>query len=196
MGVYELLDKIRRRPGMYIGYHSPTHLHSFLSGFLMGTGSALKTSETPHFNEFQDWVAGKFNYYESTSGWAYMIEDQREDKEEALHLFFELLDEFRGIVHETLKVVEYTSEYCILDTGYSGHSREQKVYGSMGALPRSRPDKLIIRKIYAEGWYSLIALNSKGEILQLKNSDSLDIIFTWGRNIYGVREEDWMDGPA
>ncbi len=89
--MFELLDKIRPRPGMYIGYHSPTHLHSFLSGVQFATDSdkynSLFESDQPNFNEFHDWVAKKFNYYESTSGWAYMIEDQRVDKEGFVVIF-------------------------------------------------------------------------------------------------------------
>ena len=38
--------------------------------------------EEADFYEFHDWVANKFGYKSSTSGWAYMIEDQRDDKED------------------------------------------------------------------------------------------------------------------
>jgi hypothetical protein len=177
---------------MYIGYHSPTHLHSFLSGFSFGTNFKSEEVEKPDFDEFHDWIAQRLDYYESTSGWAYMIEDQREDKEEALWLFFELLDEFRGITHESFKFIEYSPQYIILDTSYMGYSRQKKVRGSLEPIPKPRPDKLVIRKINLdEGWYSLVAFNKKEEVLDVRNSDTLDNIFKWGQDIYGINREDW-----
>lgn len=177
---------------MYIGYHSPTHLHSFLSGFSLAMEFKSDKKEKTDFNEFHDWVAKKLAYFESTSGWAYMIEDQREDKEEALWLFFELLDEFRGITHESVKSIEYLSHYK-LDISWRGYSRKKKVRGTIKAAPKPRPDKLLIRKVNInEGWYSLVACNKKGEVLDIRNSDTLDNIFKWGKEIYGVKEEEWV----
>ena len=176
---------------MYIGYHSPTHLHSFLSGFSFGKEFKLDENEQPNFDEFHDWVAKKLNYNESTSGWAYMIEDQTEDKEEALWLFFELLDEFRDITHKSLKSVEYSAHYE-LDISWRGYSRQKKIRGSIETAPKPRPAKLLIRKMdINEGWYSLVALNKHGEVLDIKNSDILDVIFKWGKDIYGVNEKEW-----
>ena len=103
-----ILNKIRRRPGLYIAVHSPTHLDSFLSGFYLATNSTGNDCDLFNFIRFSDWVAKKFNYFESTSGWAHMIEDQCDDKEESLWLFFELLDEFMGIVHKTIHSIEYS----------------------------------------------------------------------------------------
>lgn len=190
MLTFELLDKIRRRPGMYIGYHSPTHVHSFLSGYSIGTIVKSEKIEQPDFNEFHDWIAKRLHYSESTSGWAYMIEDQCEDKEEALWLFFELLDEFRGIKHEIHKSVEYSSEYGVPDTSY--YSRKKKVRGAFERIHKPRPDKLIIRKVNLdEGWYSLVAFNKNGDILDVRNEDSLDNIFRRGKDMYGVNKDDW-----
>ncbi|NJL76193.1 MAG: hypothetical protein HC892_15420 [Saprospiraceae bacterium] len=80
MSEYELIDQIRMRTEMYIGYSSPTHLSSFLSGYFYAKINEEIKEEEPNFHGFHDWVANKFGYRESTSGWAYMIEYQREDK--------------------------------------------------------------------------------------------------------------------
>jgi hypothetical protein len=190
--MFDLLDKIRQRPAMYIGYHSPTHLHSFLSGFSYCGNFKPEKAENPDFRDFHDWVAKRLGYYESTSGWAHMIEDQREDKEEALWLFFELLDEFRGITRETFKSLDYTAKFKITDKTYVGYSRHKKIWGGHAPAPKPRPHRLAIRKMEIEaGWYSLVAFNKKGEILEVMNSESLEIIYKWAQNILGVNEADW-----
>lgn len=187
----ELLDKIRPRPGMYIGHHSPTHLHSFLSGFSCASNYKSSNTEQPNFDDFNDWVAKRLNYYASTSGWAYMIEDQREDKEEALWLFFELLDEFRGTMHELLKSTEYLPHYK-LDTSWLGYSRQKKVRGTFEAIPKPRPSKLLIRKMHlGEIYYSLIALNEKNEVMDVRTSLDLENIYKKGRDIYGIEPSKW-----
>ncbi len=187
----ELLDKIRPRPGMYIGYHSPTHLHSFLSGVSFASNYNSSDTEQPNFGDFHDWIAKRLNYSESTSGWAYMIEDQRKDKEEALWLFFELLDEFRGIKHESLQSTEYLPQYK-LDTSWRGYSRRKKVRGTIKAIPKPRPTKLLIRKMnLSEIYFSLIALNEKEEVLDVRTSLNLENIYKWGLEIYGVERSKW-----
>lgn len=175
---------------MYIGPHSPTHLNSFLCGFSIATNDEVFKTEYSNFG-FHDWVAKKLGYYESTSGWAYMIEDQREDKEEALWLFFELLDEYRGIKHELIHSIDYLLRYK-LDTTWRGYSRKRKIRATFEAIPKPRPTKLIIRKMNLdEEYYSLIALNDDGEILDVGNSENLNIIFDWSENVYGIPKSEW-----
>lgn len=175
---------------MYIGHLSPTHLNSFIHGYYMGASLPLK-SEYPDFHGFHDWVAKKFDYYESTSGWAYMIEDQRKAQDEALWLFFELLDEYRGIKHETIRTINYTAEYK-LNTTWIGYSRQKKVRGSFKAMPKPRPTALIIRKLnLAETWFSLIAINEKNEIMDVRNVNELDRIYGMAYDIYGVHKTNW-----
>ena len=72
--IYELLEKISVRTGMYIGEQKLENLMSFLAGyrFAMDSIGAIDTSE-PSFGGFHNWVAAKYGFYESTSGWATMI---------------------------------------------------------------------------------------------------------------------------
>ncbi len=190
LNTYELIDKMRPRVGMYIGHLSPTHLRSFLDGYSFGNSNATKP-EHPDFGDFHDWVAKKFDYYESTSGWAYMIEDQRKDQKEALWLFFELLDEFRGIKHETIQTLDYTSDYK-LNTTWIGYSRQKKVRGSFKAMPKPRPTTLIIHKLSLdEPWFSLNALNEKNEIMDVRHVNEIDRIYGMAYDIYGVHKTKW-----
>ena len=175
---------------MYIGCASPSHLRSFLDGYWLGTGY-IEQDDTPDFNDFFDWVAKKLGYGESTSGWQNMIEDQRPDQEEALWLFFELLDEFRGIEHETVAEVEY-HQRVIVDTSWRGYCRFKRVRGKLKVLPKPLPEKLIVKHIkLAERWYSLIALTSKNEVLEVRSADNLAAIFKRAHEIFGVEQEEW-----
>mgnify|MGYP006234092637 CR=1 FL=1 len=188
--MYNLLDEIRRRPGLYIGNESPNNLKSFLDGYLWGKGHNSIEESSPNFNDFHDWVAKKLGYYESTSGWANMIEDQREDKQEALYLFFELLDEFRGIEHDRLMQTTYPSNGK-LDTSIMGYSRWKKTYGTYEPSPKPYPKTIAIDKIHlGKGWYSLIALDENNHTMDVRNWDDLDGVYHMAKRIYGLEESD------
>jgi hypothetical protein len=95
--IYDLLEQIRRRPGMYIGVRSIIHLHSHLYGYTSGlarVGFALRDQKD--FHRFHDWVARRLGYYSSTPGWANMIRDKSASDEEAFEQFYILLAEFRS----------------------------------------------------------------------------------------------------
>jgi hypothetical protein len=72
--IYDVIDKIRPRPGMYIGDSSPNSLFVFLEGYRMAMSEAgVPEASDPPLIGFHDWVASKFGFYESTPGWANMI---------------------------------------------------------------------------------------------------------------------------
>jgi hypothetical protein len=72
--VYELLEAIRLRPGMYIGEPSISRLHSFLTGYTCGLGRVgFALRDGADFQRFHDWVALRLGFAGSTSGWANMI---------------------------------------------------------------------------------------------------------------------------
>jgi hypothetical protein len=191
MTEYELIDMIRMRTAMYTGDASPTHLRSFLSGYYFAKKDQEIKDEEPKFHNFQDWVANKFNYNESTSGWAYMIEDQREDKKEALYLFYELLDEYRGIKHQELANIKFNHEDKT-DRTWRGYSRLKKVKGTFKAIPKPLPKELIIRKIKLEkSWFQMVGKNDKGEILFLWSSTEMEKVYKMGKEIFGIEKDEW-----
>ncbi len=191
MSKYELIDLIRMRTGMYIGHSSPTHLNSFLSGYFFAKKDETIKEEKPDFHGFHDWVAIKFDYYESTSGWAYMIEDQREDEKEALYLFYELLDEYRGIEHQQIANVDFNHEDKT-DRTWRGYSRLKKVRGTFKAIPKPLPKTLAIREIeLKETWFQMVAKNSKNEILFLWSSTELEKVYKRAKEIFGIKKDEW-----
>ncbi|MDF5727140.1 MAG: hypothetical protein PUP92_03670 [Rhizonema sp. PD38] len=55
---YEMLQSIKKRPGMYLGKCSITRLKSFLDGYIAARqdlGLSL-TEQERHFEKFQEWV--------------------------------------------------------------------------------------------------------------------------------------------
>jgi hypothetical protein len=91
--LYDSLEKMRERPGMYLGEASITRLEAFIAGFY--EGSNYKIAESPSFEGFNDFV-GKFYGKYTTAGWKNLIlSDHYGNEHEALIRFYELLDEFR-----------------------------------------------------------------------------------------------------
>jgi hypothetical protein len=95
--VYDLLDVVRRRPGMYIGEPSILALQTFLSGFFLALRSvgADIGDGSPPYQDFHDWIAARHGLRESTSGWARILLSAAGSEETALDRFFTELDEFR-----------------------------------------------------------------------------------------------------
>ena len=96
--LYDILEEIHPHPAMYFGDASILQLRAFLCGFSWAEeklGVRL-SQETPSFRDFDNWVAMKFGWYESTPGWANIILQEYEgDEQEAGRAFFELFDDFR-----------------------------------------------------------------------------------------------------
>ena len=93
MNLYTVLDKMRERPAMYLGAASLTALSSFIDGFREGCN--YENSEEPSFDKFNDFIGNHYGKY-TTAGWKNLIlANHFGNEEEAIKLFFELLDEFR-----------------------------------------------------------------------------------------------------
>lgn len=71
---YDVIDKIRLRPGMFIGDTSPNSLCVFLEGYRMAMHEAgMADASQPPLHGFHDWVASRLGYSSSVPGWANMI---------------------------------------------------------------------------------------------------------------------------
>ena len=56
--------------------------------------------------EMHDWVAYKLDYKESTSGYAHIILKHHPSEDEALDVFFDLLDEYENRIPHTFAIIE------------------------------------------------------------------------------------------
>ncbi|MBE9227377.1 hypothetical protein IQ264_18270 [Phormidium sp. LEGE 05292] len=93
--LYNLIEKIKKAPSMYLGRRSIICLQAFLSGYSVakyGLGEE-PTQQERDFMEFPEWIRKKFNVQTSQS-WANIILFYSEDESKALDEFFRLLDEF------------------------------------------------------------------------------------------------------
>lgn len=93
--LYDLLDKIKKRPPAYFGKRSIFHLQAFLDGYNYSRRE-LKlpiTQQEQEFAGFQEWLQKRFKI-QSTQSWATIVFFYSEDDRHALEVFFELLEEF------------------------------------------------------------------------------------------------------
>lgn len=97
MPIYELLERIKPRPGMYLGKKSITLLKAFISGYYFArqTNNVAILEEIPPFGKFHDWIARYYNWESSTAGWNNIILQELGDEAKALDVFFELLELFK-----------------------------------------------------------------------------------------------------
>lgn len=98
--VYELLEEVRLRPGMWIRRGSLLDLDSMLRGYWIAL-EIHRVEEDFAFKQtgtFSAWLWPRLGMaYESALGWAVEIERAAETAgRPAIELFFELLDEFRA----------------------------------------------------------------------------------------------------
>ena len=124
--VPDLLDRIRKRPGLYIGERSLSALRNAIVGYEL----ALGVHEIDHDatlrlpDDFNDWVAYRLQYKESTSGWKNMILSVCQDELAAFNRFFQLLDEHaarKGRVVARVDGLEKT-----YTGGPQGHERTER----------------------------------------------------------------------
>jgi hypothetical protein len=91
--LYDFLDLIRTRPGMWLGESKISLMQPYIEGFLRAQNGEIE--HQPPFGGFHDFVGNYFGRY-STPGWKNMIlEANNGDENEALNQFFVLLDAFR-----------------------------------------------------------------------------------------------------
>ena len=97
--IYDLLDLIRLRPGMWIGEPSVVRLRAFIDGFRTGVrvaDYALK-AESPPFQQFHDWVAVRHDGRRSNGrGWPEVLLEATGGDEAAFDRFWTELDAFRA----------------------------------------------------------------------------------------------------
>ena len=98
--LYELLQKIKENPRLYLGKKSLERLHSFLNGYavcLYDRCGELHPSELCpslwFFTGFQEYVQKKYRITSSQS-WDKIIDFHSSSDEEAFYKFFDLLDKF------------------------------------------------------------------------------------------------------
>jgi hypothetical protein len=97
--IFDLLDTedFRKRTAMYIGDKKITSLKSFIDGYFYAAWTNdIKINDQIKFDDFHNWVAGQFNWKESTAGWSRIIlYECNGDETLSVDKFFELYDIFK-----------------------------------------------------------------------------------------------------
>ena len=120
-GLYEILGKIREKPGMYIGKPSVSDLFMFLVGYKTARrelGIELTPEEEDFCGEFHGWIEDRFKLKTSNS-WAKIIMLYSVDEKDGFFAFFELLDEFQNR--------HIQPNLNILDENISEHQKQELI---------------------------------------------------------------------
>jgi hypothetical protein len=95
--IFDLLNRVEKSPGMYLGYPSVSSLFMFLNGYEVARsemGLALTAEEEQFYAEFQPWLQQKLGVRSVTS-WSKLIMLSCHDERAGFDKFFDLLAEFR-----------------------------------------------------------------------------------------------------
>ncbi|NEQ13539.1 MAG: hypothetical protein F6K44_06515 [Moorea sp. SIO3E2] len=96
-GLFDILEKIEKCPGMYIDRSSVTDLFMFLVGYEYARSEMdidLTEAEAKFYDEFQPWLQEKLGVNSVTS-WAKLIMLSCHDEKVGFESFFRLLAEFK-----------------------------------------------------------------------------------------------------
>ncbi|MUH00867.1 hypothetical protein F7734_54810 [Scytonema sp. UIC 10036] len=97
-GLYEILEKIRVRPGMYIGRASVTVLFDFLVGYKTARrelGIELTNEDADFCEHFHEFVERK-HHLRTSNSWAKIIMLYCHHEKDGFDNFYKLLDEFKN----------------------------------------------------------------------------------------------------
>jgi hypothetical protein len=92
---YNLLEKIKKRPAIYLGRNSIFNLQAFLDGYYFARrelGVPL-TEQEAEFQEFLQWIRQRLKV-ETGQLWASILLFHSSDERSALDRFFSLFEEF------------------------------------------------------------------------------------------------------
>ncbi len=147
--MYIMLNRVRQRPGMWIGKLDIERMKLFINGYRMALRdldicqSNNQTALFPlDFSLMSEFVKIKTNAYSSEMGWAKLIlEECNGDREKALDLFFEYYDEFCVIKAVRMKKSILTKDNIFANDnmlysyrGGHGICRKSPIYDSPQAV--------------------------------------------------------------
>ena len=94
--LFDLLKKIKTKPGLYLGTASITNLRIFILGYRFARselGIANTEAESDFYKNFQPWLQNRLSI-RTVNAWDKIILLTCIDEKAAFDYFFQLLDEF------------------------------------------------------------------------------------------------------
>ncbi|MCL2862334.1 MAG: hypothetical protein FWE22_07995 [Firmicutes bacterium] len=115
--LYELLNEIRPRPGMYLGIGSLSRLQAYMGGFFHAYNN-LKVKQNPKnyilplpFWFFHEFIKNHYGEIASTAGWCNLIlSNNSNDDEKSLEVFFSLIDIYKNLTVVKCQMAEISEE--------------------------------------------------------------------------------------
>ena len=98
-GLFEILAKIKAKPGLYLGSSSLSDLFVFLAGYKTARkelGIESTPAENKFYQEFHQFVETKYNL-QTTNSWAKIILLYCGDESQGFERFFQLLEDFKTL---------------------------------------------------------------------------------------------------
>jgi hypothetical protein len=92
--IFDVIEKIRKRPGLILGNQRADTLYAFLSGYAYARKDSAP-GDYEFLTDFNQWVHDRYEIT-STQGWAKIIEFYSVSEAGELPLFWKLLDEYLG----------------------------------------------------------------------------------------------------
>ena len=103
-GLFEILSKIKTKPGLYIGRPSVSDLFIFLAGYKTARrelGIEPTAEEMKFYQQFHQFVENKYNLHTSNA-WAKIILLYCPDEKQGFERFFQLLEEFQKLCSQEI----------------------------------------------------------------------------------------------
>ncbi|PSF37838.1 hypothetical protein C7H19_07590 [Aphanothece hegewaldii CCALA 016] len=97
-GLFELLSKIKAKPGLYLSHPSVCELFVFLVGYKTARrelGIEPTEQEIKFYQEFHQFIEKEYNLHTSNS-WAKIIMLYCSDEKQGFERFYQLLDKFHS----------------------------------------------------------------------------------------------------
>ena len=94
--LFDLLEKIKTKPGLYVGTTSITNLRMFILGYCFARSEMCiinTEAESDFYKNFQPWLQNRLSI-RTVNAWDKIILLTSIDERAAFDYFFQLLDEF------------------------------------------------------------------------------------------------------
>ena len=115
-GLFSILEKIKTKPGMYLGRASVSDLFMFLVGYETARselGIDLTQEEEIFYTEFQPWLQERLKIT-TNSSWAKVIMLNCHDETTGFNRFFELLETFLLEQNQHLKTEKINQHHQLI----------------------------------------------------------------------------------
>ncbi len=115
MNLEELIQQIKKRPGMYVGCIELEPVVHFINGFIFSNlvADRIDNVEMEFKEKFHDWARRKIEKrynikLEEHRNYLFYIKHVSIDSEENLKIFFQLCEDFFEELHKRENVILYT----------------------------------------------------------------------------------------